>query len=153
MKDTEDKFNETTKPPSTSCEFPTREFWDTPRASKRGDNRQQRPDPDVRVYPRLRYGCGAQSGPGPGPGAGGAEGRGRGAGVFINSCMSCSMHRIWSSAHTLCRDQESGMKAGVEIGMRKNPFKNWTVSFEVWSEEARWTEERRTASRRRRRTG
>ena len=26
MKDTEDQFNETTKPPSTSCELPTREF-------------------------------------------------------------------------------------------------------------------------------
>lgn len=36
MKDTEDQFNETTKPPSTSCELPTREFWATPRASKRG---------------------------------------------------------------------------------------------------------------------
>ena len=35
MKDTEDQFNETTKPPSTSCELPTREFWATPRASKR----------------------------------------------------------------------------------------------------------------------
>ncbi len=35
-KDSEDKFNETTKPPSTSCELPTREFWATPRASKRG---------------------------------------------------------------------------------------------------------------------
>jgi hypothetical protein len=40
-----------------------------------------------------------------------------------------------------------------EIGMWKKLFKGWTFSFEVWSEEARWTEERRAASRRRRRTG
>ena len=37
----------------------------------------------------------------------------------------------------------------VEIGMWKKLFKGWTVSFEVWSEAARWTEERRNASRRR----
>ena len=36
----------------------------------------------------------------------------------------------------------------VEIGMWKKLFKGWTVSFEVWSEAARWTEERRNASRR-----
>jgi len=45
------------------------------------------------------------------------------------------------------------MQAGVEIGIWKKLFKGWTVSFEVWSEAARWTEERRTASRRRRQTG
>jgi hypothetical protein len=70
-----------------------------------------------------------------------------------DSCMSCSMHRIRSCAHTLRRDQESGMQAGAKIGMWKKLFKGWTVSFEVWSRAAKWTEERRTASRRRRQTG
>ena len=32
-----------------------------------------------------------------------------------------------------------------EIGMWKKLFKGWTVSFEVWSEAAKWREERRTA--------
>jgi hypothetical protein len=41
----------------------------------------------------------------------------------------------------------------MELGMWKKLFKGWTASFEVWSEAARGTEERRTASRRRRRTG
>jgi hypothetical protein len=45
------------------------------------------------------------------------------------------------------------MKAGVEIGLWKKLFKGWTALFEDWSEAARWTAERRTASRRRRRTG
>jgi hypothetical protein len=47
--------------------------------------------------------------------------------------MSCLMHRVRSCAHTLRRDQESGMQAGVKIGMWKKLFKGWTVSFEVWS--------------------
>ena len=60
-----------------------------------------------------------------------------------DSCMSCSMHRIRSCAHTLHRDQESGVQAGVELEMWKKLFKGWTASFEGWSEAARWTEERR----------
>jgi hypothetical protein len=40
-----------------------------------------------------------------------------------------------------------------QIIMWKKLFKGCTASFDVWSETARWTEERRTASRRRRRTG
>ena len=54
------------------------------------------------------------------------------------SCMSCSMHRIWSCAHTLRRDQESGVQAGVELGMWKKLFKGWTASFEVWSDAVGW---------------
>ena len=68
------------------------------------------------------------------------------------SCMSCSMHKIRSCAHTLHTDQESGVQAGVELELWKKLFKGWTVSFEGWSEAARWTEERRMSSRRRRRT-
>ena len=63
------------------------------------------------------------------------------------------MHRILSCAHTLRRDQESGTQVRVEIGMWKKLIKGWTVSFEVWSEAASWTEERRTASKRCRQTG
>ena len=51
--------------------------------------------------------------------------------------MSCSMHRIRSCVHTLRRDQESGIQAGVEIRMWKKLFKGWTASFEVWREAAR----------------
>ena len=40
-----------------------------------------------------------------------------------DSCMSCSMHRIRSCAHTLRRDQESGTQVRVEIGMWKKLFK------------------------------
>ncbi len=58
-----------------------------------------------------------------------------------DSCMSCSMHRIRSCAHTLRRDQGSGGLAGVELEMRKKLFKGWTASFEGWSEAARWTAE------------
>ena len=49
--------------------------------------------------------------------------------------------------------KELGVVESKEIGMWKKFFKGWTVSFEVWSEAAKCTEERRTASRRRRRTG
>ena len=56
-------------------------------------------------------------------------------------------------SYTLRRDQESGGQAGVELEMWKKLFKGWTVSFEGWSEAARWTEERRMASRRCKRTG
>jgi hypothetical protein len=70
-----------------------------------------------------------------------------------DSCMSCSMHKIRSCAHTLRRDQESGGQAGVELETWKKLFKGWTVSFESWGESARWTEERRMASRRCKRTG
>ena len=51
---------------------------------------------------------------------------------------------FWDHGHYIVR---------VEIGMWKKPFKGWTVSVEVWSESAKWTEKWRTASRRRRQTG
>jgi hypothetical protein len=53
---------------------------------------------------------------------------------------------------TLRRDQESGGQVGVELETWKKLFKRWTVSFEGWGETARWTEERRMASRRCKRT-
>jgi hypothetical protein len=41
----------------------------------------------------------------------------------------------------------------VEIGMWKKLFKGWTVSFEVCSEDVKWTEKLRTASKQHRQTG
>ena len=67
--------------------------------------------------------------------------------------LSCLMHRIRSYAHTWRRDRESGVSTGAKIGLWKKLFKGWTVSYESWSEAVRWTAERRTASRRRRRAG
>ena len=58
-----------------------------------------------------------------------------------DSCMSYSMHKIRSCAHTLRRDQGSGGLAGGELVTWKKFFKGWTVSFEGWNEAARWTEE------------
>ena len=44
-----------------------------------------------------------------------------------DSCMSCSMHKIRSCAHTLRRDQEKRDASRSEIGMWKKLFKGWTV--------------------------
>ena len=41
----------------------------------------------------------------------------------------------------------------MELETWKKLFKGWTISFEGWGEAARWTEERRMASRRCKRTG
>jgi hypothetical protein len=55
-----------------------------------------------------------------------------------DSCMSCSMHRIRSCAHSLRRDQESGMQAGVEIGMwKKLPLVSWGWRWDEGEEEER----------------
>jgi len=45
--------------------------------------------------------------------------------------MTCSLHRIWSCAHTLRRDQESGTQVGVEIGMWKKLSGQFHLKFGV----------------------
>ena len=65
--------------------------------------------------------------------------------------IRCLLHASACCCCSVCRYLCAGPP--LLVGMWKKILKGWTVSFQVWSDTAKWTEKRRTASRRRRQTG